>query len=89
MVERQGEAARGQYHQGVSAVPAAHSSRVRHPRQDSQFDSDRQIKQKDFVFLIDRKNTFYLDFGLGLLEEFPTIIEYDMDTDQYKRVFFE
>jgi len=49
----------------------------------------KQIKQKDFVFLIDRKNTFYLDFGLGLLEEFPTIIEYDMDTDQYKRVFFE
>lgn len=49
----------------------------------------KQIKQKDIVFLIDRKNTFYLDFGLGLLEEFPTLIEYDMNTDQYKKVHLE
>jgi hypothetical protein len=50
---------------------------------------EEQIKDKGIVFLIDRKNTFYLDFGLGLFEEFPTIIEYNIDSNQYKKIYIE
>jgi len=38
------------------------------------------------IFLIDKNNTFYRDFGLGFAENFPTVIKYNLNENVYKRI---
>ncbi len=44
-------------------------------------------KEKNIIFLIDKENNFYKNFGLGFSENFPTLIEYNLKNDIYKKVF--
>lgn len=46
------------------------------------------IINKKTTFLIDKKNTFYRDFGLGFTEEFPTLIEYSLSKNSYNKIDF-
>lgn len=45
--------------------------------------NEDNFKDKNITFLIDKNNTFYKDFGLGFTEEFPTLIEYNLDNEEY------
>lgn len=40
----------------------------------------------EIIFLIDYKNTFFRDFGLGFVEEFPTVVEYLKSTNTHKKI---
>lgn len=50
------------------------------------FYSDNFIDSK-IIFLIDKENSFYKNFGLGFTENFPTLIKYDSSNDSYKKVY--
>jgi hypothetical protein len=41
----------------------------------------------EIIFLIDKENTFYKNFGLGFTENFPTLIKYDLSNDSYKKIY--
>ncbi len=41
---------------------------------------------KNMTFLIDRSNTFYRNFGLGFTEEFPTLIKYNLSSNEFKKI---
>ncbi|OYQ41586.1 hypothetical protein CHU92_04315 [Flavobacterium cyanobacteriorum] len=45
-----------------------------------------KLENKDVTFLIDVKNNFYRDFGLGFVEEFPTVIMYNKEKNTFKRI---
>jgi 6-phosphogluconate dehydrogenase (decarboxylating) len=46
------------------------------------------FKHKEITFLIDKNNTFFRDFGLGFTEEFPTLIKYNLNTSEFKKIAF-
>jgi hypothetical protein len=45
-----------------------------------------KLSNKRILFLIDKNNTFYRDFGLGFTEEFPTLIKYNMKTKMFNKI---
>lgn len=44
------------------------------------------FKNKEMTFLIDKSNTFYRNFGLGFIEEFPTLIQYNLTKNEFKKI---
>lgn len=45
-----------------------------------------KLSNKRILFLIDKNNTLYRDFGLGFTEEFPTLIKYNMKTKVFNKI---
>jgi predicted dithiol-disulfide oxidoreductase (DUF899 family) len=45
------------------------------------------FKNYNVTFLIDSNNTFYRDFGLGFTEEFPTVIQFNQDKNEFERIY--
>lgn len=46
---------------------------------------NKKYKSKKLNFYIDKKNTFYRDFGLGFTEDFPTVLKYNLITNEFER----
>ena len=47
---------------------------------------NKKNKSKKLNFYIDKKNTFYRDFGLGFTEDFPTVLKYNLITNEFERL---
>lgn len=52
-----------------------------------EFFYESNYKKEDIVFLIDKKNTFYKNFGFGFTENFPTLVKYELSKNEYEKIY--